>query len=147
MTRMTGPDRAVMCNLMKNNTHTHTHTHTHTLVASEAGTLFDSHLPGKHKALILDIKNINPCVRSNLEKSARLAGKYLADTAKRKITGTRYQGSFPANNSSLPLALSTCVVEAGSDVRALIKELTTRRVKHSSEVHPDKSRYLAKGTE
>ena len=26
MTRMTGPDCAVMCNLM--NTHTHTHTHT-----------------------------------------------------------------------------------------------------------------------
>ena len=29
MTRMTGPERAVMCNLI--NTHTHTHTHTHTL--------------------------------------------------------------------------------------------------------------------
>ena len=29
MTRMTGPDCAVMCNLI--NTHTHTHTHTHTL--------------------------------------------------------------------------------------------------------------------
>ena len=28
MTRMTGPDYAVMCNLK--NTHTHTHTHTHT---------------------------------------------------------------------------------------------------------------------
>ena len=32
MTRMTGPDCAVMCNLI--NTHTHTHTHTHT---QEAG--------------------------------------------------------------------------------------------------------------
>ena len=29
MTRMTGPDCVVMCNLI--NTHTHTHTHTHTL--------------------------------------------------------------------------------------------------------------------
>ena len=28
MTRMTGPDCVVMCNLI--NTHTHTHTHTHT---------------------------------------------------------------------------------------------------------------------
>ena len=28
MTRMTGPDCAVMCNLI--NTHTHTHIHTHT---------------------------------------------------------------------------------------------------------------------
>ena len=28
MTRMTGPDCAVMCNLI--NTHVHTHTHTHT---------------------------------------------------------------------------------------------------------------------
>ena len=30
MTRMTGPDYAVMCNLI--NTHAHTHTHTHTRV-------------------------------------------------------------------------------------------------------------------
>ena len=30
MTRMTGPDCVVMCNLI--NTHTHTHTHTHKLV-------------------------------------------------------------------------------------------------------------------
>ena len=30
MTRMTGPDCVVMCNLI--NTHTHTHTHTHTAV-------------------------------------------------------------------------------------------------------------------
>ena len=41
MTRMTGPDCAVMCSLMSThtrththilNTHTHTHTHTHTLI-------------------------------------------------------------------------------------------------------------------
>ena len=30
-TRMTGPDCVVMCNLI--NTHTHTHTHTHTFLA------------------------------------------------------------------------------------------------------------------
>ena len=30
MTRMTGPDCVVMCNLI--NTHTHTHTYTHTLM-------------------------------------------------------------------------------------------------------------------
>ena len=29
-TRMTGPDCAVMCNLMNTHTHTHTHTHVHT---------------------------------------------------------------------------------------------------------------------
>ena len=30
MTRMTGPDCAVMCNLINTLTYTHTHTHTHT---------------------------------------------------------------------------------------------------------------------
>ena len=30
MTRMTGPDCAVMCNLINTHTHTHTHKHTHT---------------------------------------------------------------------------------------------------------------------
>ena len=29
MTRMTGPDCAVMCNLINTHTHTHTHTHEH----------------------------------------------------------------------------------------------------------------------
>ena len=29
MTRMTGPDCAVMCNLINTHTHTHNHTHTH----------------------------------------------------------------------------------------------------------------------
>ena len=31
MTSMTGPDYAVMCNLINTNIHTHTHTHTHTI--------------------------------------------------------------------------------------------------------------------
>ena len=30
MTRMTGPDCVVMCNLINTHTHTHTHAHTHT---------------------------------------------------------------------------------------------------------------------
>ena len=30
MTRMTGPDCVVMCNLINTHTHTHTHTYTHT---------------------------------------------------------------------------------------------------------------------
>ena len=30
MTRMTGPDCAVMCNLINTHTHTHIYTHTHT---------------------------------------------------------------------------------------------------------------------
>ena len=34
MTRMTGPDCVVMCNLI--NTHTHTHTHTHTPIKALA---------------------------------------------------------------------------------------------------------------
>ena len=32
MTRMTRPDCAVMCNLIKTHTHTHTHTHTNTTI-------------------------------------------------------------------------------------------------------------------
>ena len=47
MTRMTGPDCVVMCNLI--NTHTHTHTHTH--YAMIALYVWSSHLaynqPGK----------------------------------------------------------------------------------------------------
>ena len=35
MTRMTGPDCVVMCNLI--NTHTHTHTHTHTVRRGRGG--------------------------------------------------------------------------------------------------------------
>ena len=33
MTRMTGPDCVVVCNLINTPTHTHTHTHTHTQVS------------------------------------------------------------------------------------------------------------------
>ena len=32
MTRMTGPDCVVMCNLINTHTHTHTHTHYYTIV-------------------------------------------------------------------------------------------------------------------
>ena len=37
MTRMTGPDCVVMCNLI--NTHTHIHSHTHTGTGTEARTV------------------------------------------------------------------------------------------------------------
>ena len=36
MTRMTGPDCVVMCNLINTHTHTHTHSHTQTRVCTRA---------------------------------------------------------------------------------------------------------------
>ena len=42
--------------------------------------------------------------------------------------------------------MSTCG-DVGSDVHALIKELTIRRVQHRSETYSNESQHLAKGTE
>ena len=55
MTRMTGPDCVVMCNLI--NIHTHTPTLTHI---------------------------VNPCASSNLGNAVRHVGKHLADAVERK---------------------------------------------------------------
>ena len=91
MTRMTGSDCAVMCNLI--NIHTY--------------------IPRlKNKALLLDITIVNPCAGSNLGNAARHVGKYLADAVERKKN--KYRGSFPATYSLLPLAMSTCG-DVGSD--------------------------------
>ena len=57
-----------------------------------------------------------------------------------------YRGLFPATHSLLPFAMSTCG-EVGSDVHAIIMELTTRRVEHRSERHSNECEYLAEGTE
>ena len=118
MTRMTGPDCAVMCNLI--NIHTYIHT------------------------LLLDITIVNPCAGSNLENAARHVGKHLADAVERKKN--KYRGSFPAIYSLLPLAMSTCG-DVGSDVHAFIKELAIRRVQHRSETYSNESQHLAEGTE
>ena len=140
MTRMTGPDCAVMCNLI--NTHTHTQL-THTITTG-AGALFDNHPRLKNKALLLDITIVNPCAGSNLGNAARDVGKHLADAVERKKN--KYRGSFPATYSLLPLAMSTCG-DVGSDVHALIKELAIRRVQHRSETYSNESQHLAEGTE
>ena len=146
MTRMTGPDCAVMSNLI--NTHTHTHTHTTRYVwmdiTTEAGALFDNHSRLKSKALLLDITIVNPCAGSNLGNAARHVGKHLDDAVDQKKN--KYRGSFPATYSPLPLAMSTCG-EVGSDVHALIKELAIRRVEHRSETYSNESQHLAEGTE
>ena len=167
MTRMTGPDCVVMCNLI--NTHTHTHTHTVQFVVedawpfrqraseengrlnplrmditTEAGALFDNHPRRKNKALLLDITIVNPCAGSNLGNAARHVGKHLADAVERKKN--KYRGSFPATYPLLPLAMSTCG-DVGSDVHALIKELAIRRVQHRSETYSNDSKHLAEGTE
>ena len=111
-------------------THTHTHTHTHTRL--------------KNKALLLDITIVNPCAGSNLGNAARHVGKHLADAVERKKN--KYRGSFLATYSLLPLAMSTCG-DVRSDVHALIKELTIRRVQHRSETYSNESQHLAEGTE
>ena len=111
---------------------------------TEAGALFGSNPRRKDKALLLDLTIVNPCVSSNLENSAREAGKHLTDAVERK--NNKYRGSFPATYSLLPLAMSTCG-EVSPDVHALYKELAIRRVEHSSEVHTEESRRLAEGVE
>ena len=76
--------------------------------------------------------------------TARHVRKHLADAVERKKN--KYQGSFPATYSLLPLAMSTCG-DVGSDVHALIKELAIRRVQHRSETYSNEPQHLADGTE
>ena len=114
-------------------------------ITTEAGALFDNHPRLKNKALLLDITIANPCAGSNLGNAARHVGKHLADAVERKKN--KYRGSFPATYSLLPLAMSTCGDDVGSDVHALIKELAIRRVQHRSETYSNESQYLAEGTE
>ena len=113
-------------------------------ITTEAGALFDNHPRLKNKALLLDITIVNPCAGSNLGSAARHVGKHLADAVERKKN--KYQGSFPATYSLLPLAMSTCG-EVGSDVHALIKKLAIRQVEHRSETHSRESQHLADGME
>ena len=87
---------------------------------------------------------VNPCAGSNLGNAARHIEKHLADAVERKKN--KYRGSFPATNSLLPLAMSTCG-DVGSDVHALIKELAIRRVQHRSETYFNESQHVAEGTE
>ena len=165
MTRMTGPDCAVMCNLIKKK---HTHTQVPFVVGdtwpfrqraseqngrlnplrmdttTEAGALFDNHPRLKNKALLLDITIVNHYAGSNLGNAARHVGKHLADAVGRKKN--KYRGAFPATYSLLPLAMSTCGV-VGSDVHTLIKELAIRRVQHRSETYSNESQHMAEGTE
>ena len=113
-------------------------------ITTEAGPLFDNHPRLKIKALLLDITIVNPCAGSNLGNAARHVGKHLADAVERKKK--KYQGSFPATYSLLPLAMSTCG-DVGSDVHALIKELAIKRVQHRSETYSNGSQHLVEGTE
>ena len=87
---------------------------------------------------------VNPCAGSNLGNAARHVEKHLADAVERKKN--KYRVSFPATNSLLPLAMSTCG-DVGSDVHALIKELAIRRVQHRSETYSNESQHVAEGTE
>ena len=113
-------------------------------ITTEAGALFDNHPRLKNKALLLDITIVSPRTGSNLGNAARHVGKHLADAVERKEN--KYQGSFPATYSLLPLAMSSCG-EIGSDVHALIKEFAIRRVEHRSETHSNESQHLAEEAE
>ena len=113
-------------------------------IVTEAGALFDNHPRLKDKALLLDITIVNSCAGSILGNAARHVGKHLADAVERK--NNKYRGSFPATYSLLSLAMSTCG-EVRSDVHALIKELTIRRVKHRSETYSNESQRLVERTE
>ena len=113
-------------------------------ITTEVGALFDNHPRLKNKALLLDITFVNPCAGSNLGNAAHHVGKHLADAVEQKKN--KYRGSFPATDSLLPLAMSTCG-DIGSDVRSLIKELAIRRVQNRSETYSNESQHLAKGTE
>ena len=113
-------------------------------ITTEAGAIFDSHPRLKTKALLLEIRILNPCAGSNLGNAARHVGKHLADAIERKKN--KYRSSFPATCSLLSLAMSTCG-EVDSDVHALIKEVTIRRVEHRSETHSNVSQRLAEETE
>ena len=113
-------------------------------ITTEAGAFFDNHPRLKNKALLLDITIVNPCAGSNLGNAARHVGKHLADAVERKKN--KYRDSFPSTYSLLPLAMSTGG-EVGSDVHALNKELTIRRVEHRSETHSNEFQHLAEGAQ
>lgn len=53
-----------------------------------------------------ELSTVNPCFRSNLERTVRQTGKQLADADERKEK--KYQGSFSATYSLLHLVMSTC---------------------------------------
>ena len=77
MTRMTGPDCAVMRNLINTHTHTYIHSHLNPLrvdITTEAEALFDNHPRLKNEALLLDITIVNPCAGSNLGNAAHHVG-------------------------------------------------------------------------
>ena len=113
-------------------------------ITTEAGELLDNHPRCRNKALLLDLTIVNPCTSSNLENAACHSGKQLAISVERKKN--KYRGSFPANYSFIPLAISTCV-EVGSAVHTLIKELTLSRVEHTLEIHSNESQHLTEGAE
>ena len=114
------------------------------VITTEAGALFDNRPRRKNKALLFDITIVNPCAGSNLENAVRHVEKHPADAIERKQN--KYQGSFPATYSLLPLAKPTCG-EVCSDVHALIKYLAIRRVEHRSGTHSNEFQHLAEGTE
>ena len=113
-------------------------------ITTEGRAFFESHSRRKNKALLLDITIVNPCASSNVENTAHPAGKHLTDAVERKKN--KYRGSFPATYPSFSLAMSMCG-EADSDLHALIKQLTIRRVEHRLEIYSNESRHLAKGAE
>lgn len=76
----------------------------------------------KDRALLLDNTIFNPCISTNLENTARMAGEQLAGAVEHMRN--KYWGSFPAAFPLLPLAMFMCD-KLGSEVHAFINELAT----------------------
>ena len=80
MTRMTGPDCAVMCNLI--NTHTHTHTHTH-LVCSIFFSFFST---------AVEVGDLSGCVVLSLSISLGRRYKFLCWVAQASKAPRNFAG-------------------------------------------------------
>ena len=89
MTRMTGPDCVVMCNLI--NTHTHTHTHTHARPGREEDTAnhLARHNPRKEASPIRrpGIKYSSPVHRAHVKRRTRVQLPVLQPTNARLTPG------------------------------------------------------------
>ena len=102
MTRMTGPDCAVMCNLI--NTHTHTHTHTHTKGGNENEV--EGEKPGNLRSDTVDVTSdqhpqpllIDPTPQRN----RRIVGRTIIiaprDIKQRRGSGRVEEGRRSARN-------------------------------------------------
>ena len=87
MARMTGPDCAVMCNLI--NTHTHTHTHTHTPFGriNASGTRM-TRMTGPDCAVMCNLINTHTHTERESRARSETAGDGTASSGKVRLGDT-----------------------------------------------------------